>query len=116
MMQRLRDALRRGRFTEPPDRQYRPNEFRVDTARADRMRHEVRRPAPAHRLPVRSLEEQRARGPREELPALDTQPRSVPRMISALKTRSGLRQAWLLKEILGPPLAMRNSSSDDSDG
>jgi hypothetical protein len=39
--------------------------------------------------------------------------RQVPSQVSALKTRSGLRQAWLLKEILGPPLALRDPFSDD---
>jgi hypothetical protein len=33
--------------------------------------------------------------------------------MAALKTRSGLRQAWLLKEILGPPLALRNPYDDE---
>jgi hypothetical protein len=33
--------------------------------------------------------------------------------MAVLKTRSGLRQAWLLKEILGPPLALRDPSTDD---
>jgi hypothetical protein len=30
-----------------------------------------------------------------------------------LKTRSGVRQAWLLKEILSPPLALRDLSNDE---
>jgi hypothetical protein len=30
-----------------------------------------------------------------------------------LKTRSGLRQAWLLKEILSPPLALRDRYGDN---
>jgi hypothetical protein len=33
--------------------------------------------------------------------------------MAALKTRSGLRQAWLLKEILGPPLALRDRDNVD---
>jgi hypothetical protein len=33
--------------------------------------------------------------------------------IAALKTRSGLGQAWLLKEILSPPLALRDRYDDD---
>jgi hypothetical protein len=32
--------------------------------------------------------------------------------MAALKTRSGLRQAWLLKEILGSPLALRDPHDD----
>jgi hypothetical protein len=39
--------------------------------------------------------------------------RQVPSHVSALKTRSGLRQAWLLKEILGPPPALRGPFGDD---
>ncbi len=33
-------------------------------------------------------------------------------MMSALKSRSGLRQAWMLKEILGPPAALRGPHDD----
>ena len=113
MMQRLLDALRRGHSAEPPHRQYRPNELRLDTVRAERLRREARRAEPAARQPQRSLEELQDRGPREPLPTSAAQPRSVPKPIGALKTRSGLRQAWLLKEILGPPLALRDPSTDD---
>jgi hypothetical protein len=112
MMQRLRDTLRRGRSTEPL---YRPNELRLDTVREERLRREARRAEPAPRQPGRSLEEQQARGPRESLPAPATHPRPAPRQIAALKTRSGLRQAWLLKEILGPPLELRGPSNGDHD-
>jgi hypothetical protein len=115
MMQRLLDALRRGRSSEPPRRQYRPNELRLDTVRAERLRRDARRAEPAARQPVRSPEELQERGPRDPLPAPATQPRSAPKQIAALKTRSGLRQAWLLKEILGPPLALRDPSNDEND-
>jgi hypothetical protein len=37
----------------------------------------------------------------------------APRQIASLKTRSGLRQAWLLKEILDVPLALRDPYNDD---
>jgi hypothetical protein len=115
MMQLLRDALLRSRSAEPPQRQYRPNELRLDTVRAERLRREARRPEPAPRQPARSLEElqAQARGPRQPLPSPATQQPRAPSLIAALKTRSGLRQAWLLKEILGPPLALRGPSNDD---
>ena len=115
MIQRLRDALRRGRSAELPDRQYRPNELRLETVRADRVRREARRAEPAVRQPSRSPEELQERRPRESASAPAAQPRSVPRQIALLKTRSGLRQAWLLKEILEPPLALRSSYNDDHD-
>jgi hypothetical protein len=113
MMQRLLDALRRGRSAEPSQRHYRPNELRLDTVRAERVRREARRPEPAPRQPARSQEELQARAPREPRPAPITQPRRARHQLAALKTRSGLRQAWLLKEILGPPLALRDPSHGD---
>jgi hypothetical protein len=115
MRQRLRDALRRGRSSEPPHRQYRPNELRLDVVRAERLRREARWAEPAASRPARSLEELQVqeRGPREPLPTPAVQSRPVPSQIAALKTRSGLRQAWLLKEILGPPLALRGPFGDD---
>jgi hypothetical protein len=30
-----------------------------------------------------------------------------PALTSVLTSRSGLRQAWVLKEVLGPPVALR---------
>ena len=112
-MQRLRDALRRGGSAEPANRQYRPNELRLDTVRAERLHRDARRTEPAARQPVRSPEELQERRPREPIPAPATQPRPASNQIPALKTRSGLRQAWLLKEILGPPLALRDRYDDD---
>jgi hypothetical protein len=114
MMQRLRDALRQGRLAEPPDRQFRPNELRLDVVRAERLRRETRRTEPAIGPPGRSLEELRERRPQEPLPTPATRSRPAPQPIAALKTRTGLRQAWLLKEILSPPLALRDRYDDDS--
>jgi hypothetical protein len=36
-----------------------------------------------------------------------TPTRAEPWHVSTLKTKAGLRQAWLLKEILDPPMALR---------
>ena len=114
MMQRLRDALRRSRSVEPPHRQYRPNELRLDTVRAERLRRDALRAEPAASQPGHSLEKQQARRPRESpARAPATQLRPALRQIAALKTRSDLRQAWLLKEILDPPLALRDPYNDD---
>ena len=111
-MQRLREALRHASSAEPPSRQYRPNELRLDVARSERLRREVRRTEPAAGPSGRSLEEQRERRPREPLPAPAARSRPAQQQFAALKTRSGLRQAWLLKEILGPPLALRDRNDD----
>ncbi len=112
MMQRLRDALQR-EFTEQSlDRQFRPNELSRDVVRAERLRRESHRAEPVPTRPQPSAEEQRAR--RAEPSTASAVPaRQVPSHVSALKTRSGLRQAWLLKEILSPPMALRDPSSDD---
>jgi hypothetical protein len=111
MMQRLRDALRRSRSVEPPHRQYRPNELRLDTVRADRLRRDALRAEPAASQPGRSPEEPQVRR-RPETPAV-AQSRPAPRQITSLKTRSGLRQGWLLKEILDLPVALRDPYNDD---
>ena len=116
MMQRLRDALRREGSADSSRRQYRPNELRLDVVRAERLRRESRRTEPALRQPGRSLEELQVqeRRPRESPAATPAaRPRPVTRQMAALKTRSGLRQAWLLKEILGPPLALRDRDNVD---
>jgi hypothetical protein len=116
MMQRLRGALRRERSAAPPERQYRPNELRLDLVRAERLRREARRAEPLSSVPARSLEELQVQepGPQESpISSPANRPRPVARQFAALKTRSGLRQAWLLKEILGPPLALRDPYNDD---
>jgi hypothetical protein len=115
MMQRVRDALSRGRSAEQPYRQYRPNELRLDVVRAERQRREARWTEPAVGPPGRSLEELRERRPPEPLPAPAARSRPTRQQVAALKTRSGLRQAVLLKEILSPPLALRDRH-DDHDG
>jgi hypothetical protein len=116
MMQRLRDALRRERSTAPRERQYRPNELRLDLVRAERLRREARHAAPISSQSARSLEELPEPGSQESAAAEPaTRPRPVARHIAALKTRSGLRQAWRLKEILSPPLALRHPQTGDND-
>jgi hypothetical protein len=112
MIQRLRDALRPAQSVEQPVRQYRPNELRLDVVRAERLRREARRVEPAAGPPGRSLEELGERRPQAPLPAPAARSRPAPHQIAALKTRSGLRQAWLLKEILSPPLALRDRYDD----
>ena len=114
MTQHLRDALRRGRST-PPERQYRPNELRLDLVRAERLRREARRAEPLSSQQAPSLEEPQAQEPgslESPTPTPAIGPHSVAKQIAALKTRSGLRQAWLLKEILDPPLALRAPFDD----
>ena len=113
MMQRLLDTLRHASSAEPPNRQYRPNELRLDVARAERLRRETRRTEPAPGPPGRSLEELRERRPREPLPTPAARSLPARQQFAALKTRSGLRQAWLLKEILSPPMALRDRYDDD---
>jgi hypothetical protein len=117
-MQRLRAALRRERSAAPPERQYRPNELRLDVVRAERLRREARGAEPLSSVPARSREELLGPepGPQESpIPAPATRPRPVATQIAALKTRSGLRQAWLLKEILSPPLALLHLPTGDND-
>ena len=116
MMQQLRGALRRERSGEPPQRQYRPNELRLDLVRAERLRREARHGEPLLAQPAPSLEELQVQAPEpREISTVGpaTRPRRGASQIATLKSRSGLRQAWLLKEILGPPLALRDRSRDE---
>ncbi len=112
MMQRLRDALQREYTDQSLPRQFRPNELSRDVVRAERLRRDSHRVEPAPTRPQLSAEEQRARRAEPSM-ASAVPARQVPSHVSALRTRSGLRQAWLLKEILGPPLALRDPFSDD---
>jgi hypothetical protein len=112
MIQRRRDALRRGTSAEQPYRQYRPNELRLDVVRAERLRRDARRSEPVVGPSGRSLEELRERRPPEPLPAPAARSLPARQLFAALKTRSGVRQAWLLKEILSPPLALRDRHDD----
>ena len=104
MIGRALDAMRR-RVGEPADRPPRPNELRRDVARAERLRQEARRVEAATDQPRRPPEggrEQRAAGDAARAGHPDDQPRPL----TALASRSGLRRAWLVKEILGPPRAL----------
>jgi hypothetical protein len=113
MMRRLRDALPRGRSTEQPQRQYRPNELRLDVVRAERLRRKARQADLTADSSWPSLEELEERRPQESVPAPAAGSHRASRQIAALRTRSGLHQAWLLKETLSPPLALRDPFNDD---
>jgi hypothetical protein len=112
MMQRLRDALQREYADQSLPRQFRPNELSRDVVRAERVRRESHRVEPAPTRPQLSAEEQRARRAESSM-ASAVPARRVPSHVSALKTRLGLRQAWLLKEILSPPMALRDRNDED---
>ena len=72
---------------------------------------EARQEDATARASRRAPEEERA--PQERRPASpDAQATTERALISALKSRSGLRQAWVLKEVLGPPVALRGPRDD----
>ena len=103
MIRRFFAALRRGTAEQGPPHPPRPNELTREMVRAERLRREMREPlrqtAPqpgterAQRTPVR-------------VPPAPAVP-SAPPLTAALKSRSNVRQALLLKEILGPPAGLR---------
>ena len=113
MLQRLRDALRE-LSDQPPNRQFRPNELRREVVRDERLRRETRRVEPVPSQPQLAVEEQRARRA-QPAPTLAMPTREAPLRLSALMTRSGLRQAWLVKEILEPPMALRDPRTGQND-
>jgi hypothetical protein len=111
MIGRIFDALRRRVTEQGSERQERPNELRREAVRAGRLRQEAMQSDAAARASPRAREEERA--PRERLPASPDAPVTTERaLVSALKSRSGLRQAWVLKEVLGPPVALRGPHDD----
>jgi len=111
MIGRILDALQRRLAEQAPQRQYRPNELRREVVRTGRLDQEARQADAAARASRRAQEEERA--PRERVPTSpDVQATTERALISALKFRSGLRQAWVLKEVLGPPVALRGPHDD----
>jgi hypothetical protein len=109
MIERLRHALRRETMSSsaPPSR---PNQLSLEAARAERLRRESERGAQIRSVPERPPEEP---WERQELMTATTRPRerkSWP--VSARSSRSDMRRAWLLKEILGPPRALRSPNED----
>ncbi|MBA3450618.1 MAG: hypothetical protein H0T18_05335 [Chloroflexia bacterium] len=106
MIARTLVALRRRLAGQPPPRQLRPTELRRDVVRAERLRREATAVSSVTAQPL-TLEEQRPRRVRVEPPQPPSAERE-PWQKSALRSRSSLRQALLLKEILDPPLALRD--------
>jgi hypothetical protein len=106
MIGRILDALQRRLAEQALERQYRPNELRREMVRTGRLHQEAWQTDAAARASRRAPEEERA--PRERMPASpDTPATTEPALTSVLTSRSGLRQAWVLKEVLGPPVALR---------
>ncbi len=104
MIRRFLDALQRGMAEQGPPHPLRPNELSREVARAERLRREARQ-AGAARHPAPPAPEEQPRRERQP-PPLAPETRSAP-LAASLKSRSELRRALLLKEILGPPAALR---------
>ena len=113
MIRRLLGGILGG-ADEPPARPLRPNELRRDAVRTERLRREALRAESATRQRGHPPEERREqREPNDATPP--ARPAGEPRPVAALMSRSGLRQAWLLKEILGPPRGVRGPYRDGLD-
>jgi hypothetical protein len=108
MIRRLWDMLQRRVSDQPASRQFRPNELRLDVVREERLRRESRQFAPRANGSQLSLEERRPRRNLAEEP-LAARASTSPRPVVSLKSRTALRQAILLKEVLDPPLALRGA-------
>src|SRR5688572_23464407 len=100
MIRRILDAFLRRPGEMPSMAQLRPNELRREVVQAERRR----RAARAGEVATPGMTEEH-RPPRERVvaPPVD---RDIERnsLLGALKTRAGMRQAWLMKEILDPPV------------
>lgn len=112
MLQRLRGALLRVDSSQTHYRPPRPNELRLEVVREERLRRDLRRTEPQGSGVPPPPEEQRAR-PRVPPVSPPVSARATSQFFSALKSPSGLRQAWLLKEILGPPMALRGPHDEN---
>lgn len=112
MIRRFLDTLHRELADQMPERQFRPNELSREVARAERLRREARQArAPRPAVPPQAEEQTR-----RERPAPTPTPQSDATSVTrSLKSRAELRRAMLLKEILGPPAALRWPRSGDLD-
>ena len=109
MIRRILDTLLLRRPGDRPSMpQLRPNELRREVVQAERRRREAR--APAAFSPVLAEEERPSRERVVAAPVAREIERSL--LLGALKTRAGMRQAWLMKEILDPPVGMRGPYRD----
>lgn len=104
MIRRVLDVLRR-RDSQPVSRPLRPNELRRDVVQAERHRREGLRSEAAFNRQDLSDEQRPRRQP--EAPIAPPHVTAEPWHVAALTSRSGLRRALVLKEILDPPLALR---------
>lgn len=102
MIRRVLDRLR-GHPGEPSAPPLRPNELRREVVQAERRRREALAAAVAS---PRMGEEERPPRERAVTPPV-AQVLDQAAFPSILKTRVGLRQAWLMKEILDAPVGMR---------
>ena len=110
MIGRALEALRR-REGWPAERPLRPNELRREAVAAERLRREALRAEAAAGGSRRPAEERRG-PPAPPDPPTPAGGDGEPRVVAALASRSGLRQAWLAKEILGPPRALWDRHGD----
>jgi hypothetical protein len=105
MLDRIRNALRH-RIEEATLPPLRPNELRAEFVRAERVQREARQ----RRNPTSSSDDRAGRNARPADPVTPPSPSALQTLhpIEVLSARAGPRQAWLLKEILGPPVALRD--------
>jgi hypothetical protein len=113
MIRRLFNALRRETAEQPSSVPPRPNALSREVARAERLRREA--------LRAEVTTHQRAIPPQGERTRRDRQPLPSARgmhatpLTASLRSRSELRRALLLNEILGPPAALRGPRIGASD-
>ena len=110
MIGRVLGVLRRraGAPAEPP---LRPNELRLDVVRAERLRREASR-ARRSALPAPRSPEEQIEPAEQVVESRPTRGPGTPPPLVALTTRSGLRQAWLINEVLAPPRALRGPDGE----
>jgi hypothetical protein len=110
MGRRLRDLFTRAERAADPG-PLRPNQLRLQDVTAQRQHREAVQDA--GRQAVRRLpRETDPRPPRPTAPPPSPPPTSALR--AALSSRDGLRQAMLLREVLDPPLSLRDQETGRS--
>lgn len=92
----------------PGERSARPNALSRESVRAERIRRESGREVAGAERAGRAAEEHR---PSRPAPPPETvpgrRPGGHPTLVAALRSRAGVRRAWLTAEILGPPQSLR---------
>lgn len=111
MIGRVMNVFGRSRG-EAATRPLRPNELSRNVIQAERQR---RKDARGELLPSESTPTRDKRQARERREHQEPRLQARSRLTDSLRSKSGLRRAWLAKEILGPPRSLQSHKGGQSE-